>query len=251
MSVSYDGTSYSGFQYQPHQHTIQSRIETAIYMLTKERVKILGSGRTDAGVHARKQVFNFYTECSIPIHRWRLALNSRLPDTIIVTDADEVPLEFHARRSAKRKTYCYTINCSKYPDVFQNRFQLHHPTPLNKEAMESALQMIRGTHDFRSFCSPGSSQTTFVRTLFDVWMEYDKPSPMSPHEENNLIRIFISGSGFLYHMVRIIVGTLLQIGEGKRSVEDMKTILEAQDRAKAGPTAMAHGLMLWDVQYDI
>ncbi|GJM71467.1 hypothetical protein HMSSN036_36830 [Paenibacillus macerans] len=139
MAVSYDGTNYYGFQTQPGGNTVQDHLEAAIFGLTGERVKIHGSGRTDAGVHARQQPFNFPTAAKIPVERWCLALNSRLPSDIRVTSAREVPLSFHSRRSAKRKTYRYTINGNRFPDVFQRNYQLHHYGRLDIEAMRLGL----------------------------------------------------------------------------------------------------------------
>ena len=247
VSVSYDGTRYSGFQTQPSGNTIQDRIEEAIRVLTGERVSVIGSGRTDAGVHARKQVINFHTESPIPIERWALALNARLPDDIVALEAREAPPHFHARKSAKKKTYRYTINCGRFPDVFRRKYQFHHPKPLHVDEMRAALERIVGEHDFTSFCSVHSTQPSHVRTIYEARIDREmRESVPSPSE---LLHIYVTGNGFLQHMVRIIVGTLIEIGEGKKSSDDMTAILEAKDRSKAGPTAMPHGLMLWDVDY--
>jgi len=251
--VSYDGTSYYGFQRQPQGNTIQDKIEESIRLLTGETVTITSSGRTDAGVHARAQVFNFETASQIPIRRWCLALNARLPEDIVVLHADEVPLEFHSRRSAKRKTYCYTIRTGRFPDVFQRRYQYHHYSPLNVEAMQEGLQYLIGEHDFTSFCSPRTDKESKVRTLFDARIEVEDPlagTAIPPELQGQVIRIFVTGSGFLYNMVRIIAGTLMQVGIGKRPAADMQRILEALDRGQAGPTAESHGLMLWNVDYE-
>jgi tRNA pseudouridine38-40 synthase len=249
MTVSYDGTEYFGFQTQPGGNTVQDHLEAAILGLTGEVVKIHGSGRTDAGVHAKEQPFHVHTESKIPVDRWRLALNGRLPADIRVTDVQEVPLSFHARRSAKRKTYRFTINANRIPDVFNRRYQVHHPGRLNVESMQEGLKCLIGTHDYTSFASRHSTKASHVRTIYDAWIEMDQSCNCSGSHEQGIIHIFMTGSGFLQHMVRIIVGTLLQVGEGKRSPEDMKRILEAQDRAAAGPTAESKGLMLWEVLY--
>jgi tRNA pseudouridine38-40 synthase len=246
--VSYDGTSYAGFQTQPDGNTVQDRIEAAIRKLTGEEVKIIASGRTDAGVHARGQVFNFTTHSSIPLERWCLALNSRLPKDIVVLRADEVPPEFHSRRSAKKKTYCYTIRTGRFPDVFQRAYQYHHYAPLDIEAMRHALAYLVGEHDFTSFCSVKTTVESRVRTIYEARLEY-VPDTGIEHDNSGVIRIFLTGNGFLYNMVRIIVGTLIEIGEGKRSAQEMQEILEGKDRNLAGPTAVAHGLMLWSVDY--
>ncbi|GGG11087.1 tRNA pseudouridine(38-40) synthase TruA [Paenibacillus aceti] len=250
MIVSYDGTEYFGFQTQPGGNTVQDHLEAAIMQLTGEVVKIHGSGRTDAGVHARQQPFHVHTDSKIPVDRWRMALNGRLPADIRVTDVREVPLSFHARRLAKRKTYRFTINANRIPDVFTRRYQVHHPGRLNVESMREGLKHLIGTHDYTSFASRHSTKASHVRTIYDAWIEWDQSGSCSGSHEQGIIHIFMTGSGFLQHMVRIIVGTLLQVGEGKRKPEDMKRILEAKDRAAAGPTAESKGLMLWEVLYD-
>lgn len=246
MTVSYDGTAYHGFQTQPEKITVQQQLEQALRMLTLEEIKVTASGRTDAGVHARGQVFNFLTASQIPIERWCMAINSRLPDDIVVWDARLVPDDFHARRSAKRKTYRYTMRCGKYPNLFKRQTEFHHPTALDITAMEDALSCFVGEHDFTSFCSSRSSAENHVRTIFEARMECE---PLEPHLQSYAIHIYLTGSGFLYNMVRIIVGTLIEVGEGKRSPSSIPGVLAAKDRALAGPTAMAHGLMLWEVFY--
>lgn len=250
LVISYDGTHYNGFQSQPFKNTIQDKIEEAIFRLTGEQVKLIGSGRTDAGVHARGQVANFTTSSPIPAERWRYALNARLPEDIVIRESTEVPLDFHARRMAKQKTYRYTINNSRVRDVFQHKYQYFHPTPLDVGKMKEALLMLIGEHDFSTFCSRKSTKLSHVRTLLqaDIVMENDN---VPDHEgRNGVFHIYITGTGFLYNMVRIIVGTLLQVGDGQRSPEEMKTMLEAKDRSKSGPTAVSQGLCLWEVKYD-
>lgn len=241
MVVSYEGTRYYGFQIQPGGNTIQDEMEAALKLLTGEQMEVISSGRTDAGVHARHQIVNVRTESPIPIGRWAMALNSRLPDDIVILQAEEVPLDFHARHSAKRKTYRYTINCNRQPDVFARRLQFHHPTPLNVKEMGAAMECLLGEHDFTSFCSIRSTKKSHVRTLYEAYLEH--------REEEGLIHLVFTGNGFLQHMVRILVGTLIQIGEGKRKSADMQRILQGRKRSLAGPTAMAHGLMLWEVFY--
>jgi tRNA pseudouridine38-40 synthase len=241
MRVAYDGTSYYGFQSQPQGNTIQDHLQHAIRVLTGEEIQIISSGRTDAGVHARDQVVNFLTSSSIPIERWCLALNSRLPEDIVVWEAAEVPPDFHARKSAKRKTYRYTINTNRFPDVFQRNFQYHHPRALDLSAMSEALKYFIGEYDFTSFCSPKTQKESRIRTIYDARLLTD----------DGIYTIELTGSGFLYNMVRIIVGTLVEIGEGKRESSQIPRILGALDRNCAGPTSIAKGLMLWEVCYDI
>lgn len=250
MKVSYDGTNYSGFQTQPDGTTIQDALEKAIENLTGEQLKITASGRTDAGVHANGQVFNFYTASKIPVERWCLALNARLPDDILVSEAVEVPLEFHSRRSAKRKTYRYTINANQFPDLFNRRTQLHHPGKLNIEAMQEAIKHFIGTYDFTSFASRHSTKPSHIRTLYDAYLQVDT-SMCRPHtRDQGVIHIYVTGNGFLQHMVRIMVGTLLFVGEGKISPQDIPSILQGKNRSLAGPTAESKGLILWNVEYD-
>jgi len=240
MVVSYDGTHYYGFQSQPSRNTVQDKLEQAIRVLTQEDdLKIIGSGRTDAGVHAVGQVFNFVTESRIPIERWTLALNARLPHDIRVQRADKVSAEFHSRRSAKRKTYRYTIDTNQFADVFQRKYSLHHYAPLNVSAMREGLAFLLGEHDFTSFASPLSTQPSHIRTIYEARID----------ESPGKLELFVTGNGFLYNMVRIIAGTVIKIGEGKMKATDIPAILAAKDRKQAGPKAMSHGLTLWHVEY--
>lgn len=239
MVVSYDGTHYNGFQTQPSGNTIQDVIEAGIKSLTGEDLRINGSGRTDAGVHAKGQVFNFLTESRIPVDRWALALNTRLPEDIVALRADEVSHDFHARFSAKKKTYRYSIDTNKFPDLFTRHHRFHHHAPLNVSAMREGLAALVGEHDFTSFASTQSTQLSHVRTIYEASIE----------ESEGGLDIFVTGNGFLYNMVRIIAGTAIWIGEGKLEASDVSGIIQAKDRTKAGPTAMPHGLMLWHVEY--
>ncbi|CAN7748081.1 tRNA pseudouridine(38-40) synthase TruA [Paenibacillus sp. LjRoot153] len=248
FTISYDGSSYSGFQIQPRSDTVQYRLEQAVFLLTGETVKVISSGRTDAGVHAKAQVINFTTSSKIPVERWCLALNARLPRDIVAHTAEEVLPTFHSRKAAKRKTYCYTIRSARFPDVFHRNFEYHHPTHLNVEAMREALPCLLGEHDFTSFCTVRTDKEIKVRTLYEVRMETESDQLLATGKVER-IRLIITGNGFLYNMVRIIVGTLIQIGEGKRPPSDMQRVLEARDRSQAGPTAEAMGLTLWKVDY--
>jgi tRNA pseudouridine38-40 synthase len=239
MTVSYDGTDYHGFQTQPTGKTIQDELQRAIESLVGKPVQVYGSGRTDAGVHARGQVVNFYTESSIPTERWAIALNYRLPTDIVILHVDEVDADFHARRSSKRKTYRYAIKNSKFPDVFERRYQLHLSRSLDLSAMDEAASLLIGTHQFTSFCSTRTSKENHERTLYrSEWIR-----------EEDVLYYFVEGSGFLYNMVRIIIGTLIEVGDGKRSASSISDVLLAQNRKAAGPTAPGHGLTLWQVQY--
>lgn len=248
MVVSYDGTDFNGFQIQPYGRTVQGELETAIRKLTGESLKIHCSGRTDAGVHAWGQVFHFQTESQIPLEKWCLALNSRLPRDIVVKEAREVPDDFHARRSAKRKTYRYSIQRSRIPDPFYRHTRVYHPTPLRIEAMREALAAFVGQHDFTSFTSVRSPVGSHVRTIFEAYLVVER-LPMPGDDDAGVIHLYVTGSGFLYNMVRIIVGTLIQVGEGKRLPSDIPHILAGQNRKLAGPTAEPHGLTLCHVEY--
>ncbi|MFC5468736.1 tRNA pseudouridine(38-40) synthase TruA [Cohnella suwonensis] len=267
LIVCYDGTDYYGFQSQPGGNTIQDKLEDAIEKLTGERSHLVGSGRTDAGVHARYQVANFRTPSRIPIDRWVLALNSRLPSDIVVQCVYEGSDRFHARHGALSKTYRYTINCNRIPDLFRRRYEFHHPTPLDLQAMREGLGHLIGTHDFSSFTSPLSTKPNHIRTVISARLDLEDGSdirdqyPVSDHwakwdakygeaKRRGVIQLYITGTGFLYNMVRIIAGTLIQVGEGKRTASDMGDILAAKDRAKAGPTSVPHGLSLWGVDYE-
>ncbi len=262
LIIGYDGTAYSGFQSQPSGNTVQDMLEASIRMLTGVPTHVTGAGRTDAGVHARKMAVNFYTDSRIPAERWAVALNTRLPKDIVVHSAHEVPEHFHARRHAIRKTYRYTINSCKFPDIFHRRYQFHHPTPLNIEAMQAGLQHLIGEHDFTSFTSPLSTKPHHVRTVFEARLVHEPlrdevPTYLEhfdheryPGKSRGVYHLYVTGNGFLYQMVRIIIGTILQVGEGKRPPEEIGSILGARSRAKAGPTAVPHGLTLWNIEYD-
>lgn len=245
MIVSYDGAAYEGYQSQPSGNTIQDKLEEAIQHLTRERVKIHGSGRTDAGVHARGQVVNFHTKSRIPIERWPLAINTRLPDDIVVSHAQEMPEAFHARRSAKLKTYRYTLQNSSFPNVMTRNWSLHLYRLLDIDAMKEGISYLTGQHDFTSFCSTGASGESRVRTIYMAKVE-EQPSAQGIGKE---IVIELTGNGFLYNMVRIIVGTLILVGQQQLEPVKVREILEARDRSKAGPTAPPHGLQLWNVEY--
>ncbi|HHY36352.1 MAG TPA: tRNA pseudouridine(38-40) synthase TruA, partial [Firmicutes bacterium] len=198
------------------------------------------AGRTDTGVHARGQVVNFFTSSSIPPERLPRALNSCLPEEIVVLGAEEVPPEFHARRSAKSKIYRYTLDCGEYPDVFWRRFAWHPIYKLQADALQEAGRHLVGTHDFSSFRASGSAVKTSVRCI--KRLEWD-------FSQDPLWHLYIEADGFLYKMVRIIVGTLVEVARGALRPEDVARIRDGRDRNLAGPTAPARGLCLWEVKY--
>lgn len=240
-TVSYDGSQFYGYQVQPNKRTVQSEIEEALTKLHKgEEVKIFASGRTDAGVHAVGQVFHFDTKLRIPEVRWPLALNSLLPEDIVITSASYVEPEFHARFDVVKKEYRYILNQEEIKDVFKRKYCFHYPYKLDLQSIEKACDLLSGTHDFTSFCAAKTEVEDKVRTLYSIDVI---------KEDNEIIFCFI-GSGFLYNMVRILVGTLLEIGQGIKSFEDIPAILKGRDRRLSGKTVPGHGLYLWKVYYD-
>ena len=239
--ISYDGTNYHGFQCQDGQITIQSELERVLNILTSENLRITGCGRTDAGVHAIRYYFNVKTESPIPCDRFVLAMNSLLPDDITVSDCREVPEEFHARFSPKYKTYVYRILNKRNPEALRHRRSYFYPIPLDLEKMQDACRVIIGEKDFRCFMASGGQVKTTVRNVMEL----------SVTPVDGEIEIRVSANGFLYNMVRIIVGTLIQIGIGKMTREELERIIAEKDRTDAGMTVPPHGLYLYDVYYDL
>jgi len=248
LVIAYDGTDFHGWQRQPRVPTIQEELEARIEKITGGHATLYGSGRTDAGVHAAGQVANFSMECPIPCASLVKALNDVLPGAIRVRKAQEVPPTFHARYSAKAKIYRYRILQAAVCPPFLARYVYHHPYPLDSRTMALAARLLEGEHDFTSFA--GSDPTrkekelqedSNVRQVFHSRIRVRKELQMMVYE--------IRGSGFLHHMVRNIVGTLLEVGSGKLAPEDIPRIVEARDRSKAGPTAPASGLWLVKVEY--
>jgi tRNA pseudouridine38-40 synthase len=240
VTVAYDGTDFAGYQIQPKGRTVQGTIQSVLQKMHKgEAVNISASGRTDAGVHATGQVFHFDTDLVIPADAWSKALNAMLPDDIYIKDVEEVSESFHSRFSARSKEYHYKLLIRKEPDVFQRNHMFHYPYPLNISHIQKACGYFLGTHDFTSFSSARSEVADKVRTIF----------ALEVLGEEEFLTFKIRGSGFLYNMVRIIAGTLLEVGQGKRKPEEIAAIIEGKDRALAGKTAPAHGLYLHQVNY--
>lgn len=237
--AAYDGTNYNGWQIQPTGITIEGILNQALTELTKEPVTVIGASRTDSGVHALGNVAVFDTNTRIPPEKIAYALNQRLPEDIVVQDSCEVPLDFHPRRCASRKTYEYKILNRTFPMPL-NRYDCYFTyRKLDVEKMRQAAGWLVGEHDFKSFCSVHSQAETTVRTIYDLTVT----------KEQDILTIRVTGSGFLYNMVRILAGTLLQVGMGERSPDEMTDILKAQDRAAAGPTAPAHGLTMIGIEF--
>ena len=239
--LEYDGSRYSGWQIQKNTpHTIQQKVEEALTKINKKEVNVVGAGRTDAGVHAAGQSANFFLDIKIPVKKIPLALNTHLPDDIICIDAVKVSDDFHSRYDARGKKYRYRILNSNFNSVFVRNFVYKVHKKLDLENMRNAAEVLLGTHDFASFCSAGSSVDSTVRTIYslEVFSEEDE------------ICIDVSGSGFLYNMIRIIAGTLIEIGKGKKNIAELRNIIASCDRRKAGFTAPAKGLTLLEVFYE-
>ncbi|SFL90658.1 tRNA pseudouridine(38-40) synthase TruA [Halanaerobium salsuginis] len=241
ITLEYDGSNYSGWQIQKNTaQTIQQKLEEALTTLNKSRVRVTGAGRTDAGVHAAGQTANFFLDVNIPVTKIPIALNTVLPGDIICREAKLVAQDFHSRYDARGKKYRYRILNSNFNSVFVRNFVYRVSQKLDLKQMQKAANLLEGQHDFAAFCAAGSSVESTVRTIysFDV---------IQTAEE---IWFDVIGNGFLYNMVRILVGTLLEIGIGKKTISNVKQALIECDRKLAGATAPAQGLTLLEVLYD-
>lgn len=240
--VSYDGTEYSGWQVQPNARSVQGEIEKILTkMHAGNHTQIHGSGRTDKGVHAKGQVFHFDTHLPMDGYAWQRALNAQLPRDIFIVKAEQVAEHFHARYDVVAKQYSYMINNGERWDIFRRNHEMHYTYSLDFNQMELATKYFLGTHDFTSFCSTKSDKTDRVRTIYKLDMI---------REKDNRICFKVFGDGFLYNMVRIMVGTILDVGRGRFKPEEIEQMLIAKDRVLAGKTAPAHGLYLDYVVYD-
>lgn len=240
LTISYDGTSYHGYQAQEGSITIQEVMEKTLSEIMKEEISVQGCSRTDAGVHARRYVMNFHTNCNIPSDRVAIALNTKLPPDIVAIDCMEVRDEFNSRFDTQSKTYKYFINNSSY-DVFKRDFQWCLSRELDVEKMIEASKYFVGFHPFDSFMAAGCQVKDTRRNINFLTVE------KSPE---GIIEITINADGYLYNMVRIITGTLVGVGQGRFRPDEIKEIIDAKDRTVAGVTAPARGLFLWDVFYD-
>ena len=229
-----------GWQKQPTKLNIQGEIERAIKTVTGEDVDLIGSGRTDAGVSAIAQVANFKTESNILTDKIAYALNSQLKQSIRIKKAEEVDEKFHSRYTCKKKTYRYVINNTEQGTAIYRHIQYHFPIKLDENKMNEAVKYLIGEHDFKAFKASGTSSKSSVRIIYDAKV----------YREDDLVIVELTGNGFLYNMVRIICGTLIDIGQGKMESFNMKEILEKQDRNFAGKTLPANGLCLVNVDYD-
>ena len=242
LTIQYDGTDFNGWQIQtkqPSSRTVQFEVEKALAFLTGEMTKVTAAGRTDAGVHARGQVISFSTGSSIPVDRYPAALNGILANDIVVVNSEQVPDDFHARYWVKEKTYIYRIMNSMFPDVFNQRYVYHIRSKLDVGQMALAARAFEGNHNFSSFCASGSSVKSFDRCI----------KACEIIEEKEMVALEITADGFLYNMVRIIAGTLIEVGLGKRSSAEIDAVIKAKDRQASGHTAPPHGLTLEKVYY--
>lgn len=241
--ISYDGSGFSGYQVQPGKRTVQLELERVLSSIHKgATVKVVASGRTDAGVHATGQVIHFDSPLSLPLDRWKIALNVQLPGDIRVMKVEQVRDDFHARYDSKGKTYRYIWSLNEVHSPFERNYAVHVDRyKPNIELMKEASVHLLGTHDFSSFCAANTSVKDFVRTVRSIQFELK--------QEANQLHMVINGNGFLYNMVRIIAGTLWEVAIDKKDVADLPDILASCNRKNAGKTAPAHGLYLENVEY--
>ncbi|MBP3380069.1 MAG: tRNA pseudouridine(38-40) synthase TruA [Ruminococcus sp.] len=239
VMTAYRGTKYHGFQRQSNALTVQEVLERAVSKVLNEQVGIIGCSRTDTGVHANNFCFNVKTESNIRTIGFCRGVNGELPDDISILSCEDAPLDFHARFDCRGKEYIYKIHCSESKDPFGADLAYHYRRKFNAERAKAAAAHLVGTHDFASFCADCTSVSTTVRTIYSLEIE----------NYGDSVILLVKGDGFLYNMIRIIAGTLLDVSEGRIEPDQIPAILEARDRLKAGRTAMAHGLYLNRVFY--
>ncbi len=240
LTIEYDGKDFNGWQKQPNKLNIQGTIEQAIKAITGEEIELNASGRTDAGVHALGQVANFKTNSQIPIEKFAIAINSRLKRSIVIKKAEEVDERFHSRLNCKKKTYRYVINNSFEGSAIYRNLETHIPQKLDIDKMKQAIKYFEGEHDFKAFKASGTSSKSSVRTIYETNL----------YQENDRIFIELTGNGFLYNMVRIIAGTLVDVGLGKIKPEEISQIIKEEKRENAGKTLPPNGLYLLKVMYE-
>lgn len=240
MTIKYDGSRYKGFQrLKDNDMTIQGKIEDVLSKMVNEKIEIIGSGRTDMGVHAYGQVANFKTNSNLSIEKMQSYLYEYLPEDIVITNIEEVNERFHSRYNAKSKVYLYKIYNNKFHDPFLRKHTTHIPKKLDIELMKDASKYFIGEHDFTSFASSKSKKKSNVRTIYSINIT----------QNNDLVEIYFEGNGFLYNMVRIMTGALIDVGHKKITPEDIKVMLKQKNRSKASDTAPAKGLYLYKVNY--
>lgn len=240
MTIEYDGFKYKGWQKQKDTElTIQGKIEAVLAKMTGEEIQVVGCGRTDSGVHAENYIANFHTNCALKTGAMQDYLYEYLPEDIGVKSLEEVDERFHARYNVKSKTYVYRINNSKFRNVFNRKYIYHLAERLNITEMSKASEVLVGCHDFQSFANTRNSDKSTTRTIYYIKVT----------EKDGLVEIEVNGNGFLWNMVRVIVGTLIEVGKGDLKSIDVETILNEKKRWEVGPLAQAKGLFLKDVQY--
>jgi tRNA pseudouridine38-40 synthase len=256
LTVAYDGGAYAGWQVQPDKPTVQGTLEATWQRLTRESLRVTAAGRTDAGVHALGQVVGLATETRLSNDDLHRGLNALLPNDIAVCTIQNARAGFHATYDAVGKRYRYHIHNGRAPAVFTRNYSWHYPQPLDAAAMHEAGQGLVGRHDFSSFETAGSERPDSIRTIHELHVVASLPDAKSAASErlphvcsSNLITVDVAGDGFLYNMVRTIVGTLVEVGIGKRDIAWPAEVLAAQDRRRAGQTAPPHGLFLVSVDY--
>ncbi len=241
LTVAYDGTAYSGWQIQPNARTIEGELNAAICAVTGEKTAVVGASRTDAGVHALCNKAVFDTASRIPAEKFSYALNTRLPEDIKVVSSVQVASDFHPRKVKCRKTYRYNIYNAPFPDPVRRLYSYFTYVPLDVSRMRGAAYYLTGTHDFNAFCTFRPEILSTVRTVNEIDIVSEQIG-----KDGKVITISVTGEGFLYHMVRIIAGTLMEVGKGAMEPESVLAILESKKRELAGPTAPAAGLVLYD-----
>ena len=239
LTIEYDGKDFNGWQKQPNKLNIQGEIERAIEEITGEKVDLIASGRTDAGVHALAQMANFKTNSNLPVEKYPIALNTKLKKSIRIQKAEEVEEDFHSRYHCKQKTYRYVINNSEQGSSIYRNLEYFVPNKLNVEKMQEAVKYFEGEHDFKAFKASGTSSKSSVRTIYKTKVE----------KQGDRIIIELTGNGFLYNMVRIIAGTLVEVGLGKIEPNEIPEIIEKGERTRAGKTLPPQGLYLVKVEY--
>lgn len=240
LTVAYDGTDYCGWQIQKNGVTVEEVLNRALSRLTGEKITVIGASRTDAGVHARGNVAVFDTDARIPAERIAYAVNALLPEDVVVVRSEEVPAGWHPRKCVSVKTYEYRILNREFPDPVRRRDTYFVSFPLDLDRMRQAAGYLKGTHDFKSFCSAQTSVEDTVRTIYSLDVE----------KAGDLFTVRVRGNGFLYNMVRIIAGTLAGVGRGYFEPEEVERMLEEKDRTKAGVTAPPQGLTLVGIEYE-
>lgn len=240
LVVAYDGTNYSGWQLQKNAVTIEQKLNEALSDLLGEEITVIGASRTDAGVHSLGNVCVFDTDTRMPAEKISYALNTRLPEDIVVQSSCEVASDFHPRAGKSSKTYEYRILNREFRDPTRRLNTYFYHYDLDVDAMQKAASFLEGEHDFKSFCSVHAQVESTVRTIYACTVDRDE----------DIIRIRVTGNGFLYNMVRIIAGTLIEVGAGKREPEEILEMLEKTERASAGPTAPACGLTMIGIEYE-